>query len=221
MAVEPPSALLGAMQQLVGHRERRLLGSSALGDAGAERDRSEAALDRVGGPQVPLVLGREVVERGQVLPVAVERGEARFRLSASESPRSARGGSGPIAADATAASSSKPTPRRSLPGRDRAAAPMGKQGSPSTPTRRSLGTSHSRLGGRSRHACSLRRMRASGGRGTGRLDLVRRESRRGAAGDARMRPRAGAASRQEIPDRATLGCEFRLVAPVGRVRRTG
>jgi hypothetical protein len=57
---------------------------------------------------VPLVLGREVVERGQVLPVAVERGEARFRLSASELPRSARGGSGPLAADATAASSSKP-----------------------------------------------------------------------------------------------------------------
>jgi hypothetical protein len=27
MAVEPPSALLGGMQQLVGHRERGLLGS--------------------------------------------------------------------------------------------------------------------------------------------------------------------------------------------------
>jgi hypothetical protein len=74
MAVEPPSPLLGGMQQLVGHRERGLLGSGAVRDAGAELDRSEAALDRVGGPQVPPGLAREVVERGQRRPVAVEIG---------------------------------------------------------------------------------------------------------------------------------------------------
>jgi hypothetical protein len=59
-------------QELVGHRERRLLGARALGDPGAELDGREARLDRVRGPQVAPVLGGEVVERGQVLPVAVE-----------------------------------------------------------------------------------------------------------------------------------------------------
>src|SRR4051794_10671931 len=39
-----------------------------------------------------------------------------------------------------------------------------KRTSPSSGVGRSLGTSHSRLGGRRRHACYARRMRASGGR---------------------------------------------------------
>ena len=47
VAVEPPPALLGGVEQLVGHRQRGLLGAGALGDAGAQLDGREAALDRV------------------------------------------------------------------------------------------------------------------------------------------------------------------------------
>lgn len=38
VAVEPPPALLGGIEQLVSHREGGLLGAGALGDSGAEFD---------------------------------------------------------------------------------------------------------------------------------------------------------------------------------------
>ena len=42
VAVEPSPPLLGGVEQLVGHRERRFLGAGALGDLRAELDRREA-----------------------------------------------------------------------------------------------------------------------------------------------------------------------------------
>lgn len=55
--VEPPPALLGGVEQLVGHRQRGLLGPGALRHAGAELHGREAALDGVAGAQVPAVFG--------------------------------------------------------------------------------------------------------------------------------------------------------------------
>ena len=76
VAVEPAPAFLGCVQQLVGHRQRGGLRTGALGDPGAEPDGGERALDRVGRPQVPPVLGGVVVkERRQRRPVAVELGQ--------------------------------------------------------------------------------------------------------------------------------------------------
>ena len=76
VAVEPPLSFLSGGEQLVGHRERRGLRAGAFRDACAQPDGGEGAFDRVRGPQVPPVLGREVVERGQLRPVAVELASA-------------------------------------------------------------------------------------------------------------------------------------------------
>lgn len=66
VAVEASPALLGGVEELVGHRERGLLRPGTLRDLGPELDGREAALDRVGGPEVAPVLGGEVVERQQL-----------------------------------------------------------------------------------------------------------------------------------------------------------
>ena len=52
VAVEAPPTPLRSVQQLVGHRERRLLAARALRHARAQLDGREARLDRVAGPQV-------------------------------------------------------------------------------------------------------------------------------------------------------------------------
>ena len=56
VAVEAPPAFLGGVEQLVGDRERGLLGAGALSDAGAQLDGREAGLDRVRRAQVAPVL---------------------------------------------------------------------------------------------------------------------------------------------------------------------
>src|SRR5215210_8934690 len=63
VAVEASPALLGGVEQLVGHRACRVPAAGTLGHASAQLDRGEAALDRVAGPEVTPVLGGEVVER--------------------------------------------------------------------------------------------------------------------------------------------------------------
>ena len=72
VAVEASPALLRALEQLVGHRERGGLRAGALRDAGAQADGREARLDRIRGPQMAPVLGGIVIERRQRLPVAIE-----------------------------------------------------------------------------------------------------------------------------------------------------
>src|SRR4051812_9513133 len=69
------------------------LRSGPLGDPGAQLDRRETALDRVRGAEVAPVLGRERVERGELLPVAVELGD-RLRVLGFERPGSSRAPAG-------------------------------------------------------------------------------------------------------------------------------
>lgn len=56
-------ACLGGLDELECHREGRGWAARATGDPGAELDPGERRLDRVGGPLVDPVRGREVVER--------------------------------------------------------------------------------------------------------------------------------------------------------------
>ena len=63
----PP--VLGGLDELEHHGEGGGRASGAAGDLGAELDGGERRLDRVRGPQVDPVLGREVVERQQFLLV--------------------------------------------------------------------------------------------------------------------------------------------------------
>ena len=59
LAVEFTPFLLGRQHQLVGHRQRRLAAQAAFGFGGSMPDGGECALDRVAGPDVLPVLGRE------------------------------------------------------------------------------------------------------------------------------------------------------------------
>jgi len=53
--------------------ERVLADPRPLGDVGAEADAGKDRLDRVACPEVEPVLGREVIEPREAVPVAVER----------------------------------------------------------------------------------------------------------------------------------------------------
>ena len=60
MAVEPAPAFLSALDQLEDHGERGLVREAALRADRPMAHRREGALDRVRGPQVLPMLGREV-----------------------------------------------------------------------------------------------------------------------------------------------------------------
>jgi len=61
--------ILGRFHQLERHRQARRPAAGALGLAGTKPHGCERALDRIAGPQVLAVFGREVVEGQQLLPV--------------------------------------------------------------------------------------------------------------------------------------------------------
>ena len=64
--------MLGAQDQFEDHGERRLAAEASLGLDGSEPYRGEGALDGIGGSDVLPMLGREVVESQQSLPVLGE-----------------------------------------------------------------------------------------------------------------------------------------------------
>jgi len=77
MSVAPPfkdpPVTAEALDDLEDEIERVLADPGSLRDVGPKPYPCEDRLDRVTRPKVEPVLGREVVERGEVVPVAVER----------------------------------------------------------------------------------------------------------------------------------------------------
>ena len=73
-AVQPAPVALGSLGELEDHRQRGLPRQAALGLGGAQPDGGEGALDRVRRPDVLPVLGREVIEGEQHLPVLRQAG---------------------------------------------------------------------------------------------------------------------------------------------------
>ena len=82
MAIEPPPTFLGGIDELEHHCERRLIREAALRAYRAVPHGGESALDRVRGPQVFPVLGREIVEGEQGLAILRQATRRPYRISA-------------------------------------------------------------------------------------------------------------------------------------------
>ena len=69
VAIEPAPAFLSRLDELEHHRERRLIRQAALRADRAVTHGGKGALDRVRGPEVFPVFGREIVECEQGLAI--------------------------------------------------------------------------------------------------------------------------------------------------------
>jgi hypothetical protein len=72
-AIEPAPALLRHVERLEGHQQALAARAGAPRRALAKPHRGERRFDHVGGAQVLPVLGGEIEESHQALPVAVQR----------------------------------------------------------------------------------------------------------------------------------------------------
>jgi hypothetical protein len=72
-AVETPPALLGHVEQLEGHQQSLTSRAGTAGGSLPQPHGGEGRFDRIGGVQVLPMLGREVEERSEPLPVGGQR----------------------------------------------------------------------------------------------------------------------------------------------------
>ena len=87
VAIEPPPAFLRRIDELEHHGERRLVRQAALRADRAVPHGGEGALDRVRGPQVFPVFGREVVEGEQGMAILRQAARGLFSVPPSHKSR--------------------------------------------------------------------------------------------------------------------------------------